>query len=513
MAVESVSLRDTPSPDQLQNIHRRLHKLAGSAGSFGFPRLSARARELELVLQRWLKGHEPDQLARTQLVAELTSLEIVDDVDSAVPDTPQLGDGLNFVGEQNLVYVVESDRTIAQELKLALENFGYCVRHFIQLEEAGRAIVEQRPDFLIADVGLEHEGGQGPQLVARLQARLDDPLPVIFISSHNDFEAHLAAVRAGAVGYFIKPLDIAGVIDSLESYINLSPAAPYRVMIVDDDKLLATHYKLVLEAAGMIVEVVTEPKYILTAMENFHPEVVLLDLNLPGCRGYELAQLIRLNPAWLRVAIAYLSSEQDEQTQAYAVRHGGEDFLTKPISELRLVSAVTVRAERSRQLSDAIDRDSLTGLLTHGRIKEQVNIELDRAARQARPVSVAMLDLDHFKAVNDSYGHAVGDKVIRALSQLLRQRLRKTDSIGRYGGEEFVAVLPDCDNQAAYRLIEAVRESFAALSFSAGETHFKVTLSAGIATATGPGKNILDAADKALYEAKNGGRNRVVTAH
>lgn len=401
---------------------------------------------------------------------------------------------------------------LPESWKVALGNFGYRVRHFSQLEQARQAIVEQRPDFLIADVGLAHDGGQGPQLVARLQAELNDPLPVIFISSHNDFEAHLAAVRAGAVGYFMKPLDIAGVIDCLESYVNLSPAAPYRVMIVDDDELLATHYKLVLEAAGMIVEVVTEPKDVLTVMERFYPEVVLLDLNLPGCRGYELAQLIRLNPAWLRVAIAYLSSEQDEQTQAYAVRHGGEDFLTKPISELRLVSAVTVRAERARQLSDAIDRDSLTGLLTHGRIKEQVNIELERAARQNRPVSVAMLDLDHFKNVNDSYGHAVGDKVIRALSQLLRQRLRKTDSIGRYGGEEFVAVLPDCASDAAKKLIETVRESFAALNFSAGETHFNVTVSVGIATAMGPGENILEAADKALYKAKNGGRNCVVTA-
>lgn len=162
IALESRSLRDTPSPDQLQNIHRRLHKLAGSAGSFGFPQLSVRARELEIVLQNWLKGREPDAVARAQLVAELSSLEIVDDTGTAVPDTPEIHRELAFADGHNLVYVVESDHNIAGELKVALGNFGYRVRHFSQLEQARQAIVEQRPDFLIADVGLAHDGGQGP---------------------------------------------------------------------------------------------------------------------------------------------------------------------------------------------------------------------------------------------------------------------------------------------------------------------------------------------------------------
>lgn len=510
---EAQCLGESPSQTKLTSLHRRLHKLAGSAGSFGLSELSARARALELILQDWMDGKPPAYAERQALAEDLNKLGASSLV---TPKVHARGSGHTAVypGEhRNLVYLIEDDASVARELRLALDNFGYQVRHFPRLDLAEEAILAKRPDFLIVDIMFAEENRQGPESIARLQALHEDPLSVVFVSSRNDFDAHLAAVRAGAVGYFVKPLDIPEVIDCLESHLNLYQAAPYRVLIVDDDALLAERYKLVLEGAGMLVEAVTDPRLVLKAMNDFHPEVVLLDLNLPGCRGYELAQLIRLNPDWLRVAIAYLSSEQDEMQQVQAIRHGGEDFLTKPISDLRLVSAVSVRAARSRQLSDAIDRDSLTGLLKHARIKEQVNIELERAARQGKPVSVAMIDLDHFKDVNDTYGHAVGDRVIRALSQLLRQRLRKTDSIGRYGGEEFVAILPDCDQQSACELLNAIRESFAALNFSVGDKVFSVTLSAGVATSSGAWKtNMLEAADQALYRAKDSGRNRVAAA-
>ena len=266
----------------------------------------------------------------------------------------------------------------------------------------------------------------------------------------------------------------------------------------------------------MRVEVVNNPRHVLDLMREFYPEMVLLDLNMPDCKGYELARLIRLNPEWIKVAIAYLSSEQDDHMQAEAQTQSGEDFLTKPISDVRLVSAVKVRAARSRQLSDAIDRDSLTGLLTHARIKEQLAMELLRARRAGQPLSVAMLDLDFFKRVNDTYGHAAGDRVIKSLAQLLRQRLRSTDSVGRYGGEEFVAILPGCDVQAATDLLESIRESLKRVSFNAGDKTFSVTLSAGVACChprqgDPDSASLLNMADKALYQAKNGGRDRICT--
>ncbi|MDC6636318.1 diguanylate cyclase, partial [Leclercia adecarboxylata] len=163
--------------------------------------------------------------------------------------------------------------------------------------------------------------------------------------------------------------------------------------------------------------------------------VLLLDVNMPDCSGPELAQMIRLHDEWLRVTIIYLSAETDAHRQMAALLKAGDDFITKPISDNALVAAVYSHSQRARSLSTALARDSLTGLLKHADIKEQLALEVQRATRSGKPASVVMLDLDHFKGVNDTYGHAAGDNVIRALANLLRQRLRRIDSLGRYGGE------------------------------------------------------------------------------
>lgn len=163
-------------------------------------------------------------------------------------------------------------------------------------------------------------------------------------------------------------------------------------------------------------------------------------------------------------------------------------------------------------VSDALSRDSLTGLLKHADIKDQVDIEIGRAQRAHQPVSIAMIDIDHFKSVNDQYGHPVGDNVIRALSNLLRQRLRKIDRLGRYGGEEFVAVLPNCSVEDAQQILDDIRNAFAVLQFSAEEQNFSCTFSAGISACAAPdwpSTGLLDLADKRLYQAKKAGRNRV----
>ena len=137
---------------------------------------------------------------------------------------------------------------------------------------------------------------------------------------------------------------------------------------------------------------------------------------------------------------------------------------------------------------------------------------MERAKRCHAPVSVAMIDIDHFKNVNDTYGHACGDNVIRALSNMLRQRLRKVDRLGRYGGEEFVAVLPGCSSKDATQLLESIREAFNALQFSYGGQQFHCSFSAGISACEDDEwaeEELLERADRALYQAKQSGRNRL----
>lgn len=161
-------------------------------------------------------------------------------------------------------------------------------------------------------------------------------------------------------------------------------------------------------------------------------------------------------------------------------------------------------------------RDGLTGLIKHASIKEALQTEWETVRRHPRSFSVVMLDIDHFKAVNDTYGHAVGDLVIASVGTLLRQHFRSTDKLGRYGGEEFALVLPNCSAEIAARLVNGLREAFAAIQFMGAGQRFSCTLSAGVIDnqkfPEASPEALIDQADKALYRAKRGGRNRVCRA-
>ncbi|MCW5624336.1 MAG: GGDEF domain-containing protein, partial [Burkholderiales bacterium] len=177
-------------------------------------------------------------------------------------------------------------------------------------------------------------------------------------------------------------------------------------------------------------------------------------------------------------------------------------------------ATVVGRVERFRTLSGLMQQDSLTGLLNHSRLQQFLEIEALRAIRQYHALAFAMIDLDHFKQVNDQYGHPVGDRVLKNLSRFLRQNLRKSDVVGRYGGEEFAVILTDTDGPAALAVLDKLCADFAKLEHDSEKGRFTVTFSAGVATMAGlkSPRELVLAADRALYEAKRGGRNRVVLA-
>jgi diguanylate cyclase (GGDEF)-like protein len=264
----------------------------------------------------------------------------------------------------------------------------------------------------------------------------------------------------------------------------------------------------------MIVWTITDPMSVMAPLAELNPDLLLVDMYMPGCTGLELAAVIRQQQALISIPIVFLSSETDIDKQMAAMERGGDDFLTKPILPGHLISAVSSRVVRLRELRSFMVRDSLTGLLNHTTIKEQLTVEIARAARFEQELAFALLDIDHFKLVNDTYGHPTGDRVLKSISRLLQQRLRKTDVIGRYGGEEFAIILPNTDSLAATQVIEELRAGFAQVRQQGDGVEFRTTFSAGIATYPryADAAQLNNTADKALYRAKHNGRNRVVLA-
>jgi diguanylate cyclase (GGDEF)-like protein len=228
----------------------------------------------------------------------------------------------------------------------------------------------------------------------------------------------------------------------------------------------------------------------------------------------ELAAVIHQQEAFLGIPIVFLSKDGPQDSQIESIRSGGDDFLIKPVEPWHLVSVVTTRAQRSRTLRGRMVRDGLTGLLNHAAIMGEVEHEVARIRRTPGPLSFAIVDLDHFKQVNDAYGHAAGDRVIRGLARLMQQRLRRTDIIGRFGGEEIAVILPGADGDTAYTIMKRLCEAFSRISFPFAPGGVHVTLSCGVATWSSclDKEGLAATADRALAEAKRRGRNRVILA-
>lgn len=500
----------------LDELHHRLHKLAGSGGTFGLTALSAGARTLEQRVKGWLAGslNELDAPARQAFSADLAALgETVSGADVPLASATQASGAGAAPGKSIRVWLVEDDVLLGEELGRQLGSFNYVVRLFTRIGEAEHAARAERPDMLIMDVMFEQEGENATEVFALHPNLRALGCPLLFITSTDDFQSRVRAAQLGALGYFLKPLDIPRLVSRMTQIFEQQHAPAQRVLIVDDDRDLAEHYRLALLAAGMEADVLQQPAAIMEKIAAFRPELVLMDMHMPDFSGPDLAGVIRQHDNWSSLPIVYLSAETDLDRQIEAMDRGADDFLTKPISDAQLVAAVRIRIERARHLDEQISRDSLTGLLKHASVKEAAAIEVTRARRNGKPVSLAMLDIDHFKLVNDTYGHAVGDVVISSVAMLLRQRLRQSDIVGRYGGEEFVAVLPECDAAHAHRLMEDIRQRFASLRFSHEGKDFNCTLSAGLACSAAypdsDGAALLVAADEALYVAKRGGRNQV----
>lgn len=497
----------------LRQLSQLAHNLAGSAGTFGFPSVSVEARNLENTL----RGLDEEQGLNREV--EETIADVLQRIVSLVelgPDKQEKQISIEHdetipVDFDQLIYVIEDDDLLAREIATQLYYFDYEVETFSDVSQAVEAIKLRMPSAMIIDVQLPEGELAGPRFALILNEFSTTRVPTIFISARDDWQARLASVRASGNAYLTKPIDFNDLLERLDSLTLRQAPTPFKVLIVDDMAVLAEHYAEVLKNAGMLVETVSDIDDLLEVLSDFKPELILMDIYMPQCSGLEAAKIIRQKDELLSVPIVFLSTETDPLQHISAMELGGDDFLQKPIEDNRLAVAVRTRAQRFRNLRSHMHRDGLTGLLNHVTTKIHLESEIARSQRQDEPLSFAMLDIDHFKEVNDTYGHPVGDRVIKSVARMLTKRLRKSDLIGRYGGEEFAIILPDTDIETARKLLDDVRVSFSQIVQQNNEVQFSCTLSAGVTqfTENSSINSIISTADDALYEAKNSGRNKV----
>jgi diguanylate cyclase (GGDEF)-like protein len=294
-----------------------------------------------------------------------------------------------------------------------------------------------------------------------------------------------------------------------------------RILIAEDDTVSRRILEVTIVRLGheaIVVTNGTDAEEVLLRPDG--PRLAVLDWMMPGLDGLAVCRAVRrrVNPY---VYVVLLTARDRQEDMAVALEADVDDFLTKPFdpgelqARLRSGERLLRLQETLLQTQEALryqaSHDNLTGMWNRGMVREQLTTEFSRAKRAGKSIAVALADLDHFKKVNDTYGHPTGDALLREGGVRMRSALRAYDSIGRYGGEEFLIVLPGCDSDAAMVVAERARAAVAAPMHVAGVT-MPLSVSLGVAstrTAMDDPDALIQAADEALYRAKAAGRNRV----
>ncbi|WP_203363240.1 diguanylate cyclase [Bacillus sp. REN10] len=283
------------------------------------------------------------------------------------------------------------------------------------------------------------------------------------------------------------------------------------ILVIDDDITFMTFMKDLLEREGYSVILAHHGQRGLELMYEIKPAMIFLDITLPDINGFTVLEDIMNKVRKERVVVAMISEDNSPDNQIRSYQIGALDFLIKPINPEVLLAYVHNRLMYKRDLERSIITDELTQLYNRKYMNASLQQLIQQFERTAEPFTIAMIDLDDFKKINDTYGHLVGDEVLQSFAAWIK-KIAGDQYIGcRYGGEEFVLLLPNSTTDTAHHILEQLREAMAQQIFSAKGEEFQVTFSAGIAQAKKDKlhpEQLLEEADQALYLAKQSGRNQ-----
>lgn len=308
---------------------------------------------------------------------------------------------------------------------------------------------------------------------------------------------------------------------------------PQRILVVDDHPDNIEIIEARLSSRGYVIDSAQNGEEALKIVEEDPPHLILLDVMMPLMDGFEVSRRIKQNPSLPFIPIILVTARGETEDKVEGLDAGADDYLTKPVNfpelEARVRSMLRIKKlqdeldRKNRELEEANSQlkqlsitDGLTGLYNHRHVHQLLHDEHERSKRTGEPLAVTMLDLDRFKQLNDTHGHPAGDVVLAETARILQESAREIDMIGRYGGEEFIAILPGADEGAAALFAERVRSTVEGFVYREGPEEIRMTVSAGAASARGAdigeGDELIRLADQALYRAKESGRNCIVRA-
>ena len=297
-----------------------------------------------------------------------------------------------------------------------------------------------------------------------------------------------------------------------------------KILLVDDTPANLDILGHILQRNGLVVSAVPNGKIALDVVLKNKPDLILLDIMMPEMDGYEVCKRLKEKEETQEIPVIFISAMTDVKDIVKGFKMGGVDYIVKPFREEEVLARIRTQLsiqkllhEKNELISklDSLSRiDPLTGLSNRRDMMEKLENEQSRFERYGKSFSVIMCDIDHFKKVNDQYGHDFGDYVLGEVAKLLKKQIREIDKLSRWGGEEFLIVLPETNFPGAVSVAEKMRQSIESYSFEFGGETLKISMSFGVSCHGNAGvklDDLLKKADHFLYKAKNQGRNTVVS--
>lgn len=520
---------------QQQQATQEVHTLIGSLGSFGL----AEASQISRQIQRLLKQQPPLTQSETQHLSQLvTTLRLY--LENVGKETVERETATNQEPSPISSAILPSLLIVDDDLPLthllAKEAFSWRLQAKVAatLHDAQQFLLDGSVDIMLLDINFSDSTGNGLDFLAMVREQ-HPHIPVVMLTAEETLEKRVEAARLGSQCFLQKPIIPAQALSAVSQVLQQISHSAAQILVVDDDSALLQLLRTLLEPCGYQVTGLNEPQHFWQTLEQTSPDLLILDVEfgqsasesdpkttsdpepttVPSLSGFELCQVIRSDPHWNRLPVLFLSTHTDVKTVQRSFAVGADDFLTKPVIYQELLARVRTRLKQ-RTLWKTTDLDELTGVSLRRKAQEDLTWLIRLAQRQNQPFSLAVLDLDHFKQINDQYGHAVGDQVLSYLGHLFQQSFRQEDIVGRWGGEEFIIGMYGLTKQDGLKRLEEVLSQLKQHVFLVQNgASFQMTFSAGIAQLADDGdelQTLYRCADHALYQAKSAGRNQILAA-
>lgn len=418
--------------------------------------------------------------------------------------------------EPRKVYHLSDGNPLACEVDQKIEAAGYELTLLDSVAELKEVLAAFAPHLVVVDAPFQDALENVGELVKGARSRLSHRLALLTFSTSGELSVRLRAMRAGADAFIELPAQSGDVMTRIAEMLDAESADPFRVLIVEDDRSQAIFAESILRKAGMSTCAVTDPLAALDKLDEFKPELILMDLYMPNCDGMELTAIIREREAFITTPIVFLSGEHDEEKHFEALNAGGDDFLSKPIRPKHLISAVTNRARRARQLGRrakaANPRDPVTGLYERAYVLDQLNALLAREDPADHGGGLIYVEIDGAGQIRERVGLIAFDALLNQVGAFVASHIDGKDHAARYGDTSFALLCLAGDVAPLKNLAGDLRARTAREVFEHEGKTITVGLSFGIcpfAAGLGDAGAMLNAAERAMADARAPGQDHI----